>query len=391
MKSIKKKAIIIIPARGGSKRIKNKNLKLLSGKPLIEHTILHALNSNFSSEIYVSTDSRSIKDICNKYPINIVERPKTISSDSASSEDALLHTLDILKKKNKYDPKYVIFLQCSSPFRSKNDINNAYKKIISDNSDSLLSVVESKKFLWSVDKSGGNKAINYDIDNRKREQDINDTYEENGSIYICKTKNLRKYNNRLSGKISIYKMDFWSTLQIDEIHDFELANWVSSYKIKNFKIPKLKDLEMIVFDFDGVFTNNKFFLNKKGEEVVTLSRADGLAIKILKQNKVQMLVLSSEKNDVVKLRCQKIGVNYKNGVDNKIKYLKYYFFKNGINKENVLYIGNDLNDLECMKYIGFPVAVYDAADLVKKNSKIILDSKGGDGAIRELVSILKGF
>ena len=391
MKNIEKEAIIIIPARGGSKRIKNKNLKLLSGKPLIEHTILHALNSKFSSDIYVSTDSRSIKDICNKYPINIVERPRKISDDLASSEDALLHTLDILKKKNKYDSKYVIFFQCSSPFRKKNDINNAYKKIISDNSDSLLSVTESKKFLWSENKRGTNKAINYDVKNRKREQDIKDTYEENGSIYICKTKNLRKYNNRLSGRISIYKMDFWSSLQIDEIHDFELANWISSYKIKNFKIPKLNDLEMLVFDFDGVFTNNKFSLNKKREEVVTLSRADGFAVGMLKHNKAHMLVLSSEENDVVKLRCQKLGINCKNGVANKIKYLKHYFDKNGINKENVLYIGNDLNDLECIKYVGFPVAVNDAVDLVKKNSKIILDSKGGDGAIRELVLILKGF
>ena len=391
MKNIEKEAIIIIPARGGSKRIKNKNLKLLSGKSLIEHTILHALNSKFNSDIYVSTDSGSIKDICNKYPVNIVERPRKISGDQASSEDALLHTLDILKKKNKYDPKYVIFLQCSSPFRKKNDINNAYKKIISDNSDSLLSVTESKKFLWSENKRGTNKAINYDVKNRKREQDIKDTYEENGSIYICKTKNLRKFNNRLSGRISMYKMDFWSSLQIDEIHDFELANWISSYKIKNFKIPKLKDLEMLVFDFDGVFTNNKFSLNKKREEFVTLSRADGFAVGMLKHNKAHMLVLSSEENDVVKLRCQKLGINCKNGVDNKIKYLKHYFCKNGINKENVLYIGNDLNDLECIKYVGFPVAVNDAVDLVKKNSKIILDSKGGDGAIRELVSIIKGF
>lgn len=234
MESIKKKAIIIIPARGGSKRIRNKNLTLLSGKTLIEHTILHALCSKFSSGIYVSTDSRSIKNICNKYPINIVNRPKKISGDLASSEDALLHTLDSFKRKNKYDPEYVIFLQCSSPFRKKNDINNAYKKIIGDNSDSLLSVTESKKFLWSANKNGTYKAINYDVKNRKREQDIKGIFEENGSIYICKTKNLRKYNNRLSGKISIYKMYFWSSIQIDEIHDFELADWISRYKIKNF-------------------------------------------------------------------------------------------------------------------------------------------------------------
>ena len=390
MKKIKKNAIVIIPARGGSKRIKNKNLKLLSGKTLIEHTIIHALNSKFSSDIYVSTDSRKIEKVCNKYSIHVIKRPKRISNDLASSEDTLIHTLNILQTNNKYDPEYVIFLQCTSPFRKKDDIDNAYNKIINEKSDSLLSVTESKKFLWSVGNNGTNKAVNYDIFHRKREQDFNEFYEENGSIYICKSKNLRKYNNRLSGKISLYKMDFWSSVQIDETHDLELAKWISDYKVKNFSIQKLESLEMLVFDFDGVFTNNKFNFNKKCKESVRLSRADGLAIKILKEKKVPMLVLSSEKNDVVKLRCKKLGLNYKNGVDDKIKYLKNFFSKNKINKKNALYIGNDINDLDCIKYVGFPIAVNDAVDLVKKHSKIILKSKGGDGAVRELVFILTG-
>ena len=80
-------------------------------------------------------------------------------------------------------------------------------------------------------------------------------------------------------------MDFWSSIQIDETHDLELAKWISDYKLKNFSIQKLESLEMLVFDFDGVFTNNKFNLNKKCKESVTLSRADGLAIKILKEKK----------------------------------------------------------------------------------------------------------
>ena len=104
-----------------------------------------------------------------------------------------------------------------------------------------------------------------------------------------------------------------------------------------------------------------------------------------------MLILSSEKNDVVRFRCEKLGIKYKNGIENKIKYLKNYFSKNSINKKNVLYIGNDINDLECIKYVGTPIAVNDAVDLVKKNSKIILESRGGDGAIRELVLFLQVF
>ena len=138
---------------------------------------------------------------------------------------------------------------------------------------------------------------------------------------------------------------------------------------------------MLVFDFDGVFTNNKFSLNSKGKESVVISRADGLAVKILINKKIPMLVLSSEKNDIVRYRCKKLGINYKNGVENKINFLKDYFSKKHINKKNVLYIGNDINDLESMKYVGYPVAVNDAVDIVKKG-RIILESKGRSGAIR---------
>ena len=184
-------------------------------------------------------------------------------------------------------------------------------------------------------------------------------------------------------------MDFWSSLQIDDMHDLELARWISNYKIKNFDIPKLSDLKMLVFDFDGVFTNNKFSFSKKQKESVMLSRADGLAVKILREKKIPMLVLSSEKNDIVKFRCQKLGIEHKNGIENKIKYLNIICQKI-VSTKNVLYIGNDINDLDCIMHAGFPVAVNDAVDLVKKSSKIILETKGGEGVIRELVFILTG-
>ena len=144
MKNKIKDTIIIIPARAGSKRIRNKNLQLLSGKPLIEHTIIHALNSKLGFEIFVSSDSSHIENICKKYSINFILRPKQLSNDLASSEQAILHTLDLFKGKNKYDPKFIIFLQCTSPFRKRDDIDNAYKQIIKEKSDSLLSVSESK-------------------------------------------------------------------------------------------------------------------------------------------------------------------------------------------------------------------------------------------------------
>ena len=111
-KNNKNNAVIIIPARGGSKRIKNKNILKLGNLTLIEHTILHALNSKLKKNIYISTDSTKIKLICKKYPVKVIDRPKKISNDYSSSEDALIHALDNIP----FSPDYVVFLQCTSPF-----------------------------------------------------------------------------------------------------------------------------------------------------------------------------------------------------------------------------------------------------------------------------------
>ena len=143
------KTIIIIPARGGSKRIINKNLVSINGIPLIDYTIKHALDSSFNSEIYVSTDSKLIKNHLKKFEINVISRSKKNSNDYAPSELALIDVLDFRKKSKLKDPKNIIFLQCTSPYRDKNDINNAFKKFEKGNYDSLLSVVSSKKFICS--------------------------------------------------------------------------------------------------------------------------------------------------------------------------------------------------------------------------------------------------
>ena len=383
-KNNKNNAVIIIPARGGSKRIKNKNILKLGNLTLIEHTILHALSSKLKKNIYISTDSVKIKLICKKYPVKVIDRPKKISNDYSSSEDALIHALDNIP----FSPDYVVFLQCTSPFRSENDIDKALKLILEKNADSLLSVSDCKKFIWSKNNNLY-KPINYDIQNRKREQDFNNYFEENGSIYICKTKNLKRFKNRLSGKIVTYNMSYWQSIQIDEPHDLKLADWVYSSIFNKKKLNK-KDIHKIIFDFDGVFTNNKFSLDSKGSERVVLSRADGLAVKVLKEKKTSMLVLSSEKNEIVKKRCEKLGIQCIFGVDNKLKTLKKHLQEENVNKNNVLYLGNDINDIDCMKFVGYPVAVNDAADSVKKVSKMVLNSSGGNGAVRELVKIITG-
>ena len=212
------KNIAIIPARGGSKGLPRKNVRELCGKPLICHSIQHAADSEYIDDIYVSTDDDDIAEIAIQAGAKIIKRPSSLSLDESTSESALLHALQTLDD----NIALVVFLQCTSPIRADNDIDNAILKLVESNADSLLSVVPSHKFLWQqgIDSAF---SINYDFNSRPRRQDMQPQFQENGSIYVFKPWVLRNFNNRLGGNIALYEMSEDSAIDIDSEFDFHLA------------------------------------------------------------------------------------------------------------------------------------------------------------------------
>lgn len=224
-----KNIIAIIPARGGSKRIKSKNITQLAGKPMIAYTIEHALRSKFVDRIIVSTEDKRIAEVSKKYSAEVFERPVELANDKVTSESALLHVLDEIEKRGEKKPDLVVFLQCTSPVRKKNDIDNAIKMLIDKQADSIFSAARNFGLIWSKG-SGGVFSLTYDYKTRKREQEMDRQYRENGSIYVFKPEILRIHNNRLGGKIEIYEMDVWSSFQVDESEDLQLVEWIMTNK-----------------------------------------------------------------------------------------------------------------------------------------------------------------
>ena len=213
--------IAIIPARGGSKGVPRKNVRPLADKPLIAHSILDAKESKFTDKVYVSTDNLEIAEVSRKYGAEIIHRPEELAGDTASSESALIHALSEIEKTG-ISPDLIVFLQCTSPIRTGTDIDNAIAKLKAENADSLLSVSPSHRFLWE-EVDGVAKSINYDYRDRPRRQDMQPQYVENGSIYIFKPWVLKKFGNRLGGKISLFVMSETASWEIDSAPDFEIA------------------------------------------------------------------------------------------------------------------------------------------------------------------------
>ncbi len=222
--------VAIIPARGNSKGIKNKNIINFCDKPLIYWTIQQSLGSKYINEnVYVSSDSEEILNLSNSYGARIIKRPEELSTDNSTSEIALLHAINNIEKTTNID--LVVFLQCTSPLRESGDIDNAIEYFIKNELDSLFSATNMKDLcLWRrVNKEL--KSINFDYKSRLMRQNIEPQFSENGSFYIFKPDILKKYNNRFGGKIGLYEMDSWKIYEIDDKEDIEICDYFMKTKI----------------------------------------------------------------------------------------------------------------------------------------------------------------
>jgi len=227
--------IAIIPARGGSKGIKNKNILKIAGKPLIVWSIEHALQSKSVDAVFVTTDDAEILEIAQKAGAKVIKRPKELANDTATSESALLHALDSIEKEYSIVPKNIVFLQATSPVREAYDIDRAFKVYQEQELDSLFSCCKVEdRFVWEKDENRY-KSVSYDHENRRRRQDVTPRFLENGSIYIFKYNILRLDNNRLGGKIGVYEMPIWKSFQIDKPEDIEICEYYLEKMRKNEK------------------------------------------------------------------------------------------------------------------------------------------------------------
>ncbi len=218
----KKTFLVIIPARGGSKRLPRKNILDLAGKPLIVWSIEAGLNSKYIDKVIVSSDDDEILEISKIYGAQIIKRPSELASDTATTFDALKHTIDNIEK---YD--YIVLLQATSPLRDEKHIDEAIELLEAKGADAVISVCEMDHSpLWSNTLPLDNSMIGFLKDEilNKRSQDLAQYFRLNGATYICKTdKLLEEKSFFLKDNIFAFKMDRQSSIDIDEEIDFKFA------------------------------------------------------------------------------------------------------------------------------------------------------------------------
>ncbi len=158
--------------------------------------------------------------------------------------------------------------------------------------------------------------------------------------------------------------------------------------LNKLAIEKAKKIKMIVFDFDGVFTDNRVLVLQDGSEGVLCSRSDGFGLDAVRDAGVKMMVLSTEKNPVVSARCKKLKLQCIQGCDNKPVALKQELDSLGISLNETAFMGNDINDLECLKLVSLPACVNDSYPAILSASLFVTKAKGGYGAVREFCDFI---
>lgn len=379
--------LALIPARGGSKGIPGKNLRPLGGKPLLAHTLDQALSAPRIGRVVVSTDDETIARVARDYGAEVVHRPADLSGDEASSESALLHALEALREADGYEPELVVFLQATSPLRPAGAIDEAIDLLEAEGADSLFSACPVEGFVWRTAPGQSEpQPLTYDPSARPRRQEVGTDLLENGSIYVFRPWVLRDLGNRLGGKVTVVSMDPLDSYQVDEPEDLDFMERLLTLRPDRRILTSadLAEVQLVVFDFDGVFTDNRVWVSQDGTEAVAANRSDGLGLETLRRSGIGTLVLSKERNPVVAARCRKLGIECLQGQDDKLPQLQRLAAERGLDRTQVAYVGNDVNDLECLAWAGVGIGVADSVLEVRASVDRLTAARGGHGAVREV-------
>lgn len=379
------KSIGFIPLRRGSKGIVNKNRRKLAGRPLFTWVLGEAIRSELD-EIVVFTDDENICSyVKSEYQytnkVRAIIRSDENAKDESTTESAMTEFADMIN----YDFDVLCLLQATSPLTKREDINNGLKKLL-EGFDSVLSVVNLRRFLWDENC----KPLNYSFNLRPRRQEFEGMLIENGAIYLTTRINFQSNQNRLGGKIGMIEMRENSFFEIDSLTDWKVVeNLLIQETIMNKKTEKITHL---ILDVDGVFTDGTVTYSEMGEHTKQFDMRDGMGLELIKEEGVEVIVITSENSELVQKRMKKLSINkLYMGVRDKYAYLKFLLEDEGVLFDKVAYVGDDINDLFSMCSSGWSFAPKNATQVIKNHADIVLNNNSGHGAIREVIEFIVSY
>jgi YrbI family 3-deoxy-D-manno-octulosonate 8-phosphate phosphatase len=403
MENQKNEVLAIIPARGGSKGIPRKNIRLLAGYPLIAYSIEIARQSKLVTRIIVSTDDEEIASTAKALGAEVpFMRPPELAQDDTRDLPVFQHALRWLKDNEEYEPAAVVQLRPTTPIRERDSVDRAVKILLENPSaDSVRSVVIPDKNpfkMWLINHNGFIQPLiqikEMDEAYNAPRQALPSAYWHSGQVDVIRPETLLDKDSMSGDKILPIVLDPMYSIDIDTLDTWQYAEWVLRSHKLDLAYPGKphrswpKQVSLVAFDFDGVMTDNRVWVDEGGHEMVAAYRSDTFGISRLAAQGISTLVISTETNPVVEARCRKIHLECIQGVTDKAPILADILSQRNIAPEETVFVGNDINDLGCFELSGYAVAVADAMPEALNSADLILSHNGGYGAVRELCELI---
>lgn len=377
--------VAFIPVRGGSKSIPLKNIREIAGHPLVYWVVKAACECPCLDRVFVSTDHEGIKKTVESFgfgKLAVCGRSPQTASDYASTESAMLE----FAQKQEFDN--IVLIQATSPLLTSSDLERGFKTFAMPDTDSVLSVVRQKRFFWK-ETEGFVVPDNYDVYHRPMRQNFEGCLVENGAFYITSKKQLLASRNRVSGNIRAVEMPEETYYEIDEVSDWKIIESIMAERKEVQPKSTIPDIKMFLTDCDGCLTDGGMYFTQQGEEIKKFHTYDGMGFQLLREKGIITGIITGESNPLVECRAKKIQADIlKMGVRDKLPVVKKICDTYGISMEHVAYVGDDMNDYEVIKAVGFGCSVKNASDMIKSVSKYTAKKQGGDGAVREIIDYI---
>ena len=399
--------LAIIPARGGSKGIPRKNIRSFAGYPLIAWSIAAAKKSEVVKRVLVSTDDEEIAALAREFGAETpFLRPSEFAQDGSPDLPLFEHALRGLAEHEGYRPDVGVQPSPTSPIRPRDCVDNAVKTLLDHvDADSVRGIVpegQNPHKMWRLPQGENSPMKNLlEVEgiaepyNAPR-QILPQIYWQTGHVDALRLETILQKGSMQGDIVYPLIIDPRYTVDIDNLADwakYEALVYSGALEMvspgrERRQMPQ--EIKLIISDFDGVISDGRVWTDENGKETVAAIRSDSMRIRQMRECGIEVMILSSEVNPVVKARAEKMGVEAISGVDlrEKGEVFKKFLAENHLDASQVIYLGNDFNDLPCFELAGWAVAVADAYPEVLRAADYVLSRAGGQGALRELCDLV---
>lgn len=360
-------AVITAPSGSGSRSF--------AGRPLALQAVEKAQAARVVGRTCLVTADAALAVLAADAGTDIIAPPA--DGDRATLIDAALEAAAV---SDGYVPAFVALLDAACPFFDTEAIDGALAHLLRCGADSLIAVYPLDEPIWLQDEGGAARPLEGRTNERR--------YVETTAVTVVRVGIFEQAGELPAGRIVLYEVPEATALRLADGADWSQAERLAARANRVRAKALLRDIRLLVLDFDGVLTDNRVLVLEDGREAVLCSRGDGMGIGLLKAAGVPVTVLSKEVNPVVGARCRKLGIPHVQGIDDKIAELRKMAAERRLDLTQIAYMGNDVNDLACMEACGVAIAPADAHPPALRIADLVTTADGGFGAVREVCDLL---